>query len=538
MTSKFATAMNITQNGVTWNNALSLSSPDKNGKTVGRMSLFYKSVRGLDLPRLYKYMSEAATENIVDTFLIAFNIRDCRGGKGERDLGRKALIWLFINYPSQFMKIAHLITEYGRADDILQFFPSVLDLKSIDYVRDNYVSVIPDDTHLLNLQNLQTDIVQIFANKLFEDRNLMLQGKPCTITAKWSPTEGDSLDRKSGVYKTLASHMKISPRDLRKLYITPLRSYINIVERFMCSKEWYEIDYNKVPSCAMKRLKKAFKKHDEDRFNEWQASLSKDDKNVAKVNAKQIFPHELIREIRTSYHADRVCEAQWKILEDECLNLGTLNDSIVVVDTSSSMHSPNYLPIDVAVALGLLISNCTKGVFRNHVITFNTTPEFVRITDDSLFNRWHQLSNIPWGGSTNLEGTFRMILHRAKIGRLLPEDMPKRLWIISDMQFNEISGGSPLTNFQAIDKMYAEYDYIRPQIIFWNVNGSSHDFPVTSGENGTALISGFSPSIMKSILNGSDISPFTVLRETLDGTRLNAVKVALGVGSDESKVIE
>ena len=152
MTSQFAIAMNTAPPGVTWNNALSLISPDPSGNTSGRMSLFFKSVRGLDIPRMYNYMSSSAKESIVDTFLLTFNIRDCRGGKGERDLGRKALIWLFINYPSEFMKVVYLIPEYGRADDLIHLFPSVLDLKNIDYVRDNYISIVSNDNHLLNLR--------------------------------------------------------------------------------------------------------------------------------------------------------------------------------------------------------------------------------------------------------------------------------------------------------------------------------------------------------------------------------------------------
>ena len=45
---------------------------------------------------------------------------------------------------------------------------------------------------------------------------------------------------------------------VKKQYTSPLRQYINVVERYMCEKNWDKIDYSKVPSCAMKRLKKAF----------------------------------------------------------------------------------------------------------------------------------------------------------------------------------------------------------------------------------------------------------------------------------------
>ena len=129
----------------------------------GRLSLFFKTDRGLNLPTLYKYLSESSKESIVDTFLICFHLRDCRGGKGERELGRKALTWLFINFPDTFEKISYLIPEYGRWDDMMQFFPNVLNLHNINYVKDNFISTIPDENYLVYLRIKQTNIIQIFA---------------------------------------------------------------------------------------------------------------------------------------------------------------------------------------------------------------------------------------------------------------------------------------------------------------------------------------------------------------------------------------
>lgn len=535
-TSKFVYAMNASAS--TCNGAVSLSTPDPSGESSGRVGLFFKSVRGLNTPRQYQFMVEAAQESTVDAFLLGFHIRDCRGGKGERELGRRCLIWLFINHPRLFAKVVKLLPEYGRWDDVLQFFPGVLDLSDIEHVRTNYVSIVPNRKRLMVLQTLQSQMVQLMGRQLQEDHKNMLTGTPCQLTAKWAPTEGDSIDRKTGVFQTLAKEMKISPRTLRKQYLTPLRSYLKVVERFMCDHEWGEIDYSKVPSCAMKRLKKSFEKHDEERFQKWRAALQKNDPNVAKVCAKQLMPHELIREMRTSGYADEVCEAQWHVLEEECRKNGSLDDDVVVVDTSSSMHSPDYLPFDVAVSMGLLISACSTGKFKNLVMTFNSVPEVVMIKDGPLYNRWLQVTGINWGGSTNLQATFELILSRGKAYQLDQKDMPKRLWIVSDMQFNQVNDYGRSTNFEAIDKMYSESGYTRPQIVFWNVNGASDDFPVSVGDHGTALISGFSPSVMKAVLEGDDsFSPYGIMRKTLDSERLRPVRVALGVEpmEDEEK---
>ena len=121
-----------------------------------------------------------------------------------------------------------------------------------------------------------------------------------------------------------------------------------------------------------------------------------------------------------------------------------------------------------------------------------------------------------------------LILNRAKVCNLSQEDMPKRLWIISDMQFNDVDRYT--TNFEAIEKLYAQSNYTRPQIVFWNVNGASKDFPVSVDDNGTAMISGFSPAVMKSILSGDKnaFSPYGIMRNTLDDERLKKVVELFG----------
>ena len=491
----------------TSNGALSISTPDSSLKTDGRLSLFFKAVRCIKDDKLFKYLEKASEEDIIDTFIICFNVRDPRGGKGERDIGRKMFTWLFLNKPEKFEKVFHLIPEYGRWDDLLYLFPGIL--------KDN-LNVIH--------RSIQKKIVNLFSTQLKIDKLLMLQGKPVSICAKWCPSEYDSKDKKYKLVKSICEKMGISPKKYRKEYISPLRTYLHIVEKYMCEKRWSEIiEFSNVPSCAMKKLKKAFEKNTPDTFNEWKNKLSN---NEVKVNAKQLFPHELIREIRTKGYCDEVCNAQWKVLENEVRKLGVLKDCIIVVDTSGSMESPDFLPLDISCAMGLIVSAVIEGEFKGHVITFNSTPEFVVIKDGELHERYKQIKNIGWGGSTNLQATFDMILERGKAAGLKDTEMPKRLIIVSDMQFNTIGGRiNNITNFQEIERKYTESAYKRPDIIFWNVNGESNDFPVTVDDNGTCLISGASPSILKSIIRTKDINSVSILRDVIDDIRYEPVKL-------------
>lgn len=526
MASNFARAM--TDSAKTWNGAVSLESPDITGETNGRVSLFFKAVRGLETSRLYEYLIKSAEENIIDTFLLVFHIRDCRGGKGERELGRLSLIWLFINYPKEFINVAPLISEYGRWDDLIELWPGVLNLTNDIIVKYN------SKASLSQLQELQLSIVRIFGHQLTNDKFEMGAGNPTSICAKWAPTENDSYDRKYGVVDTLTKVMGITPKIYRKQYISPLRQYINVVERYMCEKNWDNIDYSKVPSCAMKRLKKAFEKHSPEQFSIWKNKLKNGE---VTVKAKQLFPHELIHELRIKNYDDQVSEAQWKVLEEEAKKLGSLKDCVFVCDVSSSMLSWNnaicckknksFCPMDVAIGLSLLGANTVEGQFHNHIITFSEKPTFHLVSDESLLIRYHKLKQANWGGSTNLQATFDLILQKATIHGLSQNDMPKRVFIISDMQFNVADCNSNCTNFQEIDRKYIACGYKRPDIVFWNVCGSSNDFPVSVADNGTALVSGFSPSIMTSFLHGNNFSPYLILRNVLDSPRFTPLLIAL-----------
>ena len=135
----FATAMK--QYKKTWNGAPTLSNPDPQKVSSGRIALFYRSVRGLNAPRLFECLKNSAQESVIDTFLLVFHIRDCREGKGERALGKLAFRWLFVNYSEEFMKVYSLIPEYGRWDDLLDLWPGVLDLsQSLETINANWFS--------------------------------------------------------------------------------------------------------------------------------------------------------------------------------------------------------------------------------------------------------------------------------------------------------------------------------------------------------------------------------------------------------------
>jgi len=530
MKSNFSVAME--DYTTTLNGAISLTTPDISGESKGRISLFYKAIRGIQDSKLYEYLRDASKENLIDVFLIVFNIRDCRGGKGERDIGRLCIIWLFLNYPNEFDKVAELLPEYGRWDDLMELWPCVLDLSNLEVVREKFYSNIEDEKTLSQLRNRQKKIVSIMAKQLVKDRAAMINKEEnISLCAKWAPSEHDSYDKKHGVVSTLCVSLGVSFKKYRKNFITPLRSYIDIVEKKMCEKKWDDINFNKVPSCAMKRLKQSFEKNAEKKFSDWKTELSN---RTGKVNAKQLYPHELIKEIRTKKSVDIVCEAQWEVLEKNVETLGLLQNTLFVCDVSPSMDGvfKSVRPMDVAIALSLIGANAVKGEFHNHIITFHDSPSFEVIRPGSLYKRYNQIINAPWGISTNLQATFDLILNKAKKHNLKQEDMPTNIIIISDMQFDRATTENiceEKTNYQCVKDKYEASGYKKPHIVFWNVSGMFDDFPTCVTEKGTSLISGFSPSILQSIIDGDieNITPYGTLRKTIDIARLERVRIAL-----------
>jgi hypothetical protein len=108
--------------------------------------------------------------------------------------------------------------------------------------------------------------------------------------------------------------------------------------------------------------------------------------------------------------------------------------------------------------------------------------------------------------STDLEAVFKLILNSATNSVLPAEEMPERIIILSDMQFNSCVKFND-TAFKMIQRMYNNAGYKMPQIVFWNIN-SYDNTPVQFDQRGTALVSGFSPATALGLL-GADVSDFT-----------------------------
>jgi hypothetical protein len=75
-----------------------------------------------------------------------------------------------------------------------------------------------------------------------------------------------------------------------------------------------------------------------------------------------------------------------------------------------------------------------------------------------------------------------------------------------------------------IEQKYAAAGYKVPAIVYWNIQSRGNNVPVAFDETGTALISGFSPSILKSIVKGEITSPQGIMDETILSPRYESIQ--------------
>jgi len=482
----------------------------------GVLDLFFKTVRTCDESTVGALMTNAWNENPLLTLKAIFHLRDCRGGKGERARFYDCMRWLIANgHSSHVLKNLEHIPFYGTWKDLITLFMDTeLESAALDFFA----------------KSLHEDITRL--NTAIKSGNVNADGHAnitISLAGKWAPTEGGSADRKYKLARKLTVRLRArgikNIKDYRTKVLVPLRSHLNIVERDMCSGGWKDIDFSHVPSVAMKNYRKAFIKHEEIRFKKYLDDVKN---GVTKINASQVFPHTLVHHYMSGGKYDETIELQWKEIVRAAKEKFGNTSAMSIVDVSGSMAGE---PMEVAIALGLLLSEITCEQFRGSIITFTETPSLFRIdTEDSLQDKVKAIRSAPWGMSTDLSKVFNLLLDTAKILRVPAENMPKTLYIFSDMQFNTACPTNTKTNFEHIEFKYRAAKYNRPNIVFWNLRGNTVDFPVEHHVPNTALVSGFSPSLMELFMSGDVVSPYAVMLKALSAPRYS--KIMLDDGSE------
>ena len=355
----------------------------------------------------------------------------------------------------------------------------------------------------------------------------------------------------------------------RKL-VAGLNREINTAEIMMCDPEgkWKHLVPSAIPARCLKIHRKAFfnkTKTGEQRSDKYDRKTCAEnfekhiqecikDPTKKRVHGKNLQPHEMVKEyFAGDYKDDLVLEAQWIDLRENLKKSGKLEYAVSMADTSGSMMG---IPMYVAVAMSILISEVCHPAFKNRFLTFSSEPEWITLNPDhSLREKVAIASNTNWGMNTNFEAALNMILERCTEGNVPKEEVSKIiLYILSDMQMDAAGGagfygsGNGVSAYQKICDAFKAAGYvddngeaIMPHIVMWNLRGDTLDFPAKANSKNLSMVSGFSSNALKSFMDGGLLNakddykptPYDGFRKTVDSERYHSVRMiceAVGEG--------
>ncbi|MCR5167864.1 MAG: DUF2828 family protein [Oscillospiraceae bacterium] len=476
----------------------------ENGGTAYRSSqsfcldMFFRAgaMRNSTEKEIADTVARAFAEDPDKTMKIIFFARDARGGLGERRFFRCAVSALISISPDSVVKNLPLFAEYGRYDDLCVLLGTPVESAAAEVIK----------------ERLESDIAAMY------------NGGKASLLAKWLPSVNASAKSTRNSGRRLAALLGMSEREYRKT-LSALRRYTDIIENRLRERD-YTFDYEVQPSCAMFKYRKAFIRNDGIRYSEY---LNKVGEGTAKLNADRLYPYDIVRaamERNITEGERRSLDAAWNALPD--LTAAKNENAIAVIDGSGSMTCGmgSLRPIDAALSLGIYFAEHNRGMFAGHFITFSRNPRLVEIKGRDITEKVRYCRSFNEVANTDLEKVFTLILRTAVKNRVPRSDMPSKLYIISDMQFDRcIIGGNDEPMFREMRKLYCANGYKLPEVIFWNVNSRSETVPVNRSETGAALVSGFSPAVFDMVIGG-EVSPETVMNRILSSTRYEPVSAA------------
>lgn len=459
------------------------------------------------------------------TMQLVLWLRDVRGGAGERETTRKILNHMELNYKDAALKMIPVLAEFGRWDDLLVFTDQ--DCKALAYntiaqaLRSGNGLCAKWMPRIYKLKKVQVD-------KVLKNNDPALQGTfASSKTVKVNVVDKNSVANKNRkhnnqIARELMSVMNLTERQYRKL----LSSLTQVVESKMCNDDWANIDYNHVPSVASARYVKAFKRHDEMGYEQYLSDLSE---GKAKVNASAIFPYDVLKNVVQRYSQPTAEQVKLGISQWDALpNFLEGAKVLPMVDTSGSMScsagGTDMSCMFVAVSLGLYIADKQDGIFKDLWLNFSTNPQLIELKGTNIAQKAYDLytnygSRQYWDMSTNIAAAFDKVLSTAKNNNLAPEDMPEKLIVLSDMEFNNGNAAWGKTPYLQAKAKFEAAGYKLPHVVFWNLNARPGNNPVSSTESGVSMVSGFSSNLLKPILSGKSVDPVQTMLETIDSER-------------------
>ena len=425
------------------------------------LDLFSSGVSSQDKVSL---IVNAVTEDPILGLKAALYLRDVRNGQGNRDILRTLFKVLLLNGDIKIAKqVAKHIPEIGRWKDVIEF---------------------------IGLDNkLDKTIFKMIKKGLDNDDGLL---------AKWLPRQGEKA-------KLIAKHLELDHGEYRRKIV----QLSTTIEQQMSKNQWSEVIYQSVPSIANKKYAKAFLRNDANRRTKFLEAATT---GKTTMKASVLYPHQITRMTGRFGSNAITANALWNNLPnymDEAVNV------LPIIDVSGSMYSSAIGTegscLDVALGLGLYFAEHNTGSYKDLWMNFSSNPSAQILKGKTLSERIASLNYRDWGMSTDIDKAMDFVLAAAKKE---PEDTPKMIIIVSDMEFNRCTRQTQ-TNFDYIKEQFKALGVEMPTVVFWRVNVSSGSTPVTQSDKGAVIVNGYSPSVLKHILSG-DIANYTPYGAMLD----------------------
>ena len=456
------------------------------------------SMRSRSEDDIITMFSSAYNEDPTHALKCLFYLRDVRGGQGERRFFRICFKWLADKNPAEVEHLIGYVAEYGRYDDLFELFGTSLEPEMMGYIK------------------------------------WVIDANRDHLVYKWMPSINASSKSTKERGRKFASEFGMTERQYRKM-LSEGRKACNLVESLMSQNHWDQIAFDKLPSRAGLLYKNAFMRREEtkDRYAKFMSNKE------TKVNASALNPVDIAHQIYTyrGWEKPSATERQaWQKYWDNLKDYynGREEPGIAIVDVSGSMSGQ---PMEAAVSMGAYIAERGKGPFKDHFITFSGNPELVEFVGSDIYHKFIAARGADWGGTTNIEAVFDLLLTTAIEHKTPQEDMPKTLYIFSDMEFNGCItsgprttsrwgyGGSTLnrgqidTVIEAQARKWRQYGYKIPRVIFWNLAARHNNIPAI-GE-GFSYVSGFSMNMIECILSGKD--GVALMLDKLDSERYEPI---------------
>ncbi|XP_022682472.1 uncharacterized protein LOC101772867 [Setaria italica] len=494
------------------------------------VDFFFQVVPGVtsdaDLAAL---LDVAWSRDALTALKLVCHLRGVRGlGKSDRDGFYAAALWMHARHP---LTLAANLANFARFG-CLKDLPEILYLAALA----RYAS---DEA----FRHLYDRVADTFAELLKSDVEHLRAGDTSKIglAAKWCPSLRSSYDRATLLCEAIAR--RVFPRESNKEYLdlsdkhytyrvrnllrrevlVPLRKVLELPEVYMSAGQWDELPYARVASVAMNKYKEVFQKRDKPRVVGFFDDVRT---GHARVAAGAVLPHELIAAALKGEH-DEAADLQWRSMVSALAAEGRLDNCIAVCGLTGAATDP---AVSAAVALGLLISELSQEPWKGRVITFDETHQLHKLHGGNLKEKLQPLVAAlgPRKKGANLQGVFSKILSTAVAGGLRRDMMVKRVFVLSDMDFDGWAGPASAwdTEYQGISNRFSDEGFAAPEVVFWNLGTSKSSMPVVAAQEGAALVSGYSKNLVRLFLEADgNLTPAAVMADAISGPEYDALKV-------------